>query len=649
MSHYTRLVYWTAICLGILLGTLDQVLAYGGVFEGTTSVVQDNIRVLFVKGEEEVTVHIKPDYTGDPKDFSWILPVPALPTIQPSHNRIFRFLESFTQPTFNGNYPSLETIEDQREFGNCGNVSILELISPHFLDYFGGVGDPDIAIMYLKEVGPYAIAIIKAGDAGSVRDWLKNNNYQINRVGDDLLQSYIDSGSYFIALKFSADIGGTSYGDIQPIAFTYAADDLVIPLRLTTLASKPENLLTVWILGKHRAIPTNYLHVHINQARLAWTNPYANKNYIALVAEAVQEAGGQAFVTDYAGPSNILANRFYRENQYDLEALRALESPANFVRQLVFQGFTVRLNLQGFPIPTDLKIVNLLRKHIPFPQAIIEDGAVPENDYPDAETQFYSWMDRFEQYTADVDYDLNGFVDDLEAQWVAPLRTTQQLFDKYPYLTRLYTIFSPEQIAQDPMFSFNPSLPEQNQHHQATIRFECPEKDPDEITPNEIINEIIAEVTLENNHTFRYLPFGIGFEEVWLEPQNFQSAASRIEQLKESGPPIIIQTETIVSEEKTNVSLPSNFTLLPNYPNPFNSSTILPFQVPDSISEVTIQIYNTLGQPIRTILMESDQLIRQSVVWDGLDAAGNPVASGVYIYSLESGSIRLSRKLVLLR
>ena len=75
-------------------------------------------------------------------------------------------------------------------------------------------------------------------------------------------------------------------------------------------------------------IPTNNLHVQINEARIDWFN--GGFNYNEVVTEAANEVGGQAFAADYAGVSEIMVDRFYREGRYDLD--KTCGSPGGFPR-----------------------------------------------------------------------------------------------------------------------------------------------------------------------------------------------------------------------------------------------------------------------------------------------------------------------------
>ncbi len=94
--------------------------------------------------------------------------------------------------------------------------------------------------------------------------------------------------------------------------------------------------------------------------------------------------------------------------------------------------------------------------------------------------------------------------------------------------------------------------------------------------------------------------------------------------------------------------MPTAFTLNQNYPNPFNPSTTISFALPEA-QEVTLAIYSMQGQLVRTLVASALHAGHHSVVWNGHDAHGRQVASGIYVYILKAGEFVAQRKLVLMR
>jgi hypothetical protein len=83
--------------------------------------------------------------------------------------------------------------------------------------------------------------------------------------------------------------------------------------------------------------------------------------------------------------------------------------------------------------------------------------------------------------------------------------------------------------------------------------------------------------------------------------------------------------------------LPKEYALDQNFPNPFNSSTIIKYALPKS-SVVNLRVYTILGQEVRTLVDELQDAGFKTLVWDGKSNRGNHLATGVYIYRLEAGS-----------
>lgn len=76
---------------------------------------------------------------------------------------------------------------------------------------------------------------------------------------------------------------------------------------------------------------------------------------------------------------------------------------------------------------------------------------------------------------------------------------------------------------------------------------------------------------------------------------------------------------------------------LTNYPNPFSGSTVISYQLTESL-KITLEIYNISGQEVLTLVNENQSAGKHSVVWDGKDDSGKQVSSGVYFYQLKTGN-----------
>jgi hypothetical protein len=97
----------------------------------------------------------------------------------------------------------------------------------------------------------------------------------------------------------------------------------------------------------------------------------------------------------------------------------------------------------------------------------------------------------------------------------------------------------------------------------------------------------------------------------------------------------------------TPPELPRAVALSQNFPNPFNPRTTIRFELPRS-GELRLEVFDLRGRRVRTLARGPRSAGYHEVVWDGTDARGAPVASGVYLYELEVDGLRLRKKMLLL-
>ena len=97
-----------------------------------------------------------------------------------------------------------------------------------------------------------------------------------------------------------------------------------------------------------------------------------------------------------------------------------------------------------------------------------------------------------------------------------------------------------------------------------------------------------------------------------------------------------------------NVSLPKEFALHNNYPNPFNPVTNITYDIPEA-TDVTLEIYNVMGQRVRTLAQGNHEPGRYQIVWSATDDIGQALSSGMYIYRIQAGDFVSVKKLVLMK
>jgi len=109
-----------------------------------------------------------------------------------------------------------------------------------------------------------------------------------------------------------------------------------------------------------------------------------------------------------------------------------------------------------------------------------------------------------------------------------------------------------------------------------------------------------------------------------------------------------IQGDCQATSVEQRLLLPKEFELLQNYPNPFNPNTTILFYL-KSTAEVKLDIYNTAGQLVKSLVYGQKMAGQHAVSWSGLNNQGKLVPSGVYFSRLTVGEFVDQRKMLLVK
>ena len=175
-----------------------------------------------------------------------------------------------------------------------------------------------------------------------------------------------------------------------------------------------------------------------------------------------------------------------------------------------------------------------------------------------------------------------------------------------------------------------------------------------DVNGDETVN--ILDLVLVAQHmgesTIEAAPTTIAIEDVkGLDPATVQAW---IEQARAEDDGSLAFQKGIANLERLLASIiPQGTALLPNYPNPFNPETWIPYQLSDPV-EVTLTIYAVNGTIVRTLalgLMPAGiyQSRSRAAYWDGKNDVGESIASGIYFYTLTAGGFKSTRKMLILK
>lgn len=499
--HKSSFLLGAAAALALSLETADA-QACGGFFcSATQPVNQSAERIIFSNnGDGTVTAIIQILYEGPSENFSWLLPistVPAADGVGIASDIAFIRLQTRTNPQYN----LTTTIEGTcRGFDGGSSGAGGSAAGPVPVPGAPTGGGGGVVVEASGVVGAFEWTVISleaslTDPAAAAVEWLEDNGYDVSPGSPELLGPYLADGMYLLALRLTK---GSDTGSIRPISLTYEADKPMIPIKLTAVAANDDMGVMAWVLGESRSIPFNYYALELNEARINWFN--ANTNYNQIVTEAADEAGGQGFVTEFAGKAEQLGNSVWSAGEEQQWTTNKNNVWSSF--QQLFDSMNAQYgSFSGF--------WDAVRATVVLP----EDVA-----FEDFKSCPSCYQGRFE-------FSPSQFFTALERDVIAPIRDVQELIDRSGYVTRLYSTLSAAEMTEDPLFSFNDDLPDVNNIHSANRIIEC----------NPEVDQFSAPWRVELDNGVIVRGTGQDFQtRTWPAPAD-QPSTARILQLGESG------------------------------------------------------------------------------------------------------------------
>ena len=446
--------------------TSPDVSACGGFFcdgSGPTQVNQAAERIVFAEHPDgRVTSVIQILYEGPADRFGWLLPVPGIPEIGLSSDAAFTLLQNATNPR----YVMTTTVEGECREQDFRNSSQNGDFASDFDNNVneGAPTNGGVTVVDSGSAGPYDYVVIQvdgaAGDKATLAlEWLETNNYEVTDVGPDLLEPYLDENYNLLAIRLQKS---QDAGAVRPIRLTYDDDHPMIPIKLTAVAAVEDMGVMTWLLGSARAVPVNYKALELNDALINWFNPASNYNDV--ITAAANEASGQGFVTEYAQATSTLGDVIY--TQFDADTWANISSQdwtgseLELIDRVIQDYAWNRFDNFGTPQPWD-------------GLADAFDAAMPQLTSEQRADLLSCGANCAFEGNVPAGFDIETFITAVEDFVVAPMRETQELFDDFPYVTRLYTTMSAHEMTLDPSFDFNPDLADVDNVHNADRIIEC--------------------------------------------------------------------------------------------------------------------------------------------------------------------------------
>ncbi|PRP91836.1 hypothetical protein ENSA5_52740 [Enhygromyxa salina] len=407
--------------------------------------------------EPHTEAHIQIQYEGDAERFAWIIPVQEVPEVLVGSQALFDNMLQSTVPTFTVNSSSVGDCGGGVGFG-CASADLAGGDRNEAWSGDGGDGGEGGTtgpkILDRGFAGAFEYVTLTGDTIEEVIDWLDDAGYAQDPDAPPILQEYLDDGHVFVAVKLAS---GAGVDEIHPLAIRYPGIEPCIPIKLTRIAAVDDMAIRAFFLGDARAAPQNWPHVEINHSRYDWVNG-PSVNYNQVVGLAIDEAGGRAFITEYAGTDAVVSTAGVFDSSWDPAAFEGID-PISVVDELIAQGL---MSCTGdactFNHP---QVEPLLQTYLPAPEGV------------DA-LEFWACLSCDENEIDPVAWGAQpGFASEFAERIHGPGQHAVDMLTDATELTRLFTLISPHEMIEDPLFHETEGLPGVSNNIAATRVNDC--------------------------------------------------------------------------------------------------------------------------------------------------------------------------------
>ena len=234
------------------------------VAKADTKLYNQASQVIIARNSDRTVLSMANDYQGDVKDFALVVPVPVVlkrEQVNVGDPKIIERLDAFSAPRL-VEYFDPNPCQPPVRFGG-GRSDILESAPvPMARSADRALG---VTVEESFSVGEYDIVILSAKESNGLETWLRQNDYQIPRGANRLLQPYIRQGlKFFVAKVNLAEFDKAGYQKLRPLQMAYESPRFMLPIRLGMINSTQDQDLIVYILSPEgQAEVTNYRTVKI--------------------------------------------------------------------------------------------------------------------------------------------------------------------------------------------------------------------------------------------------------------------------------------------------------------------------------------------------------------------------------------------------
>lgn len=232
-------------------------------------------------------------YSGEPESFAWVLPTKGVVDIGVSSDLLFNTLAFLTDP---------QIIPPYLECPNsCGYDGINSSATGAGSGGEGGGSAGGVNVIAEEVVGPYETVQLSANDPTALQTWLADHGYSIPADVAPLIDTYVNEGFNFLAMKL---VPGQGIESMKPVRITTPGANPALPLRMVAAGTGAITPITLWVVGEGRYQPTNFGEFTIPEDDLVWNWDTSDSNHAVLKQEGFDASNGKTWLIESAEPTS---------------------------------------------------------------------------------------------------------------------------------------------------------------------------------------------------------------------------------------------------------------------------------------------------------------------------------------------------------
>jgi hypothetical protein len=251
------------------------------------SVVTDH-RMILTLSKTQSTLYDQIQYSGNPSEFAWVLPIAGTVDVGLSADTLFTTLHNISAVAVQEpprNCPAAPVCNyydsDERAAPSAGGSNFAD----------AGAANP-VEVLKKEVVGPYETVQLKSEDPSALNTWLTQNGFNIPEDIKPVINQYVTEKFNFLALKLKPGQGVSS---MRPVRVTTQGAAAVLPLRMVAAGTGANVGVTLWVIGEGRYEPQNFPSFVIKNEELTWDWTTGSSDYKELRAQRSSAQPGKTW------------------------------------------------------------------------------------------------------------------------------------------------------------------------------------------------------------------------------------------------------------------------------------------------------------------------------------------------------------------